>query len=106
MNDCHAPQSFPVFDSVVGWPQDVLVSAQARTLYVAGDEKVYAAVMPAEAFGARDEMLFAATMAIVVEMLESAIWKMFGKDVAVPVPMLVTVAENEVGGLEAVVGHG
>jgi hypothetical protein len=64
---------------------------------VPGDENVYEPEMPVEAFGAKDEMEFALTMARVVVMPLSATWKIFGKLVAVALPMFEALAENETG---------
>ena len=96
MKDFHAPQSFPVCDSVAGCPHDVFVSAHARTLYVPVEENVYEPERPVEAFAASEETELALTMARVVVMPLSAIWKMFGKFVAVALPMFEAEAENEV----------
>jgi hypothetical protein len=50
---------------------------------------------PVEALGASEETVFAAIIARVVVMPLSAIWKMFGKLVPVPVPPFEACAENE-----------
>lgn len=69
---------------------EVLKLAQERTLYEPAEEKMYVLETPVEA-PEESEAVPALSMAIVVVISLSAIWKMLGKLDASPIPTLETV---------------
>ena len=95
VNGSHAPQLLLGLDSLMEPPHEVLKLAQERMLYEPAVLKVCEEEIPVEAPAESEETVPALSMAMVVLIALSAIWKILGKLAAGPAPMLETVPEND-----------